>query len=440
MKHLTRLFLIFTWIFISSIPIYAGKVKQVTLDNGMVVILKENHSTPMVASIVCVRAGSKFEDTTNNGFTHFLEHLLFNGTENLSRLELNEGFKDHGGYINAFTQKDLTGYLFVIPSMFAEYAVKTQADQLFNSTLPEQEFPKERKIVIEEIKMYYDSPETQAEMYFDSLIYQATPYAQTVLGPIDVIETIPRERVLDYYRERYVPNNMIALFIGDFKAEEFIKVVNKYFGAKGKGQLPEKTNFEISPPYANKVLYREYPGKITKIHLVLPAPNYNQPGYYAADMLTQILNSGETSPLNRALTSGDDPLVTEMSVYLEATGDFSLLHFTADTDSPDKVQKIIATTTGFLSNLENHFIDSDQLKRIVTVNKTEQIYLEEKLHYYGIIQAPMLVNFGYDYITGYVDSLKTVSISDINQVSRDYFGPGKYLAMAAIPESAEENQ
>ena len=68
---------------------FAGQTKQITLSNGMVVILKENHSTPMVSSIVCVRAGSKFEDETNNGFTHFLEHLLFNGTENLSRIELN---------------------------------------------------------------------------------------------------------------------------------------------------------------------------------------------------------------------------------------------------------------------------------------------------------------------------------------------------------------
>ena len=94
MKKVLPAFLI---VIMAVIRLSAGEVRQLTLDNGMVVILKENHSTPMVSSIVCVRAGSKFEDESNNGFTHFLEHLLFDGTKNLDRIELNEGFKDHGG-------------------------------------------------------------------------------------------------------------------------------------------------------------------------------------------------------------------------------------------------------------------------------------------------------------------------------------------------------
>lgn len=418
----------------------AGEARQITLDNGLVVILKENHSTPMVSSIVCVRAGSKFEDETNNGFTHFLEHLLFNGTQNLSRIELNEGFKDHGGYINAFTRKDLTGYLFVIPSLFAEYAVATQADQLFNSVLPENEFPKERKIVIEEIKMNYDNPETQAEMFFDSLIYQGTPYSRTVLGPIGVIESISRQEVLDYFKERYVPNNMIALFIGDFKSEDFIKVIDKYFGLHEEGVLPIRQNFEINPPYNSQIYYTEYGSEVTKIHIAFPAPRFNQPGFYAMEMLAQILDSGEGSPLYKALIEGDDPLVTKMSVYLETNSDFSLLHFDASTNSPEKVERIVALTTGFLSNLENHPFDDKKLKRIVVKNKTEQIFLEEKLHYFGILQAPMLVNFGYDYISDYVDNLKRVTIGNIQRAAKEYLSDGKYLAMAAVPVKEEANQ
>jgi len=103
----------------SQIP---ARTVQITLDNGLVVVLKPNRSTPLVSGMICVRAGSKFEDESNNGFTHFLEHLLFNGTKTKSRLEFNEGFKNHGGYNNAFTQKDLTAYLFVIPTEFNEYA------------------------------------------------------------------------------------------------------------------------------------------------------------------------------------------------------------------------------------------------------------------------------------------------------------------------------
>jgi zinc protease len=394
----------------------------------------------MVASIVCVRAGSKFEDDSNNGFTHFLEHLLFDGTENLSRVDLNEGFSDHGGYINAFTQKDLTGYLFVIPSMFAEYAVKTQAEQLFGSTLPESEFPKERKVVIEEIKMNNDNPDDQAEVFFDSVTYQGTPYARTVLGPISNIETIPREEVLAYYKQRYVPNNMIALFIGDFKSEDFIKLINKYFGSEPRGVLPPQTKFKVSPPYGEQVHYLEYPSDITRIHLVFPAPMYNQKYYYAADVMAQILNSGEWSPLYKKLAAGDDPLVSEMSIYLEATDNHSLLHFTATTDDPAKIEQVIAIVRGYLPTLVDIPFADDYLKRVVIKNKTDQIYLEEKLHYYGIMQAPMLVNFGYDYIREYVDHLASVNVKDIQELAKQYYASGQFLAMAAVPEKAEEKQ
>jgi len=358
-------------VLVLPLMVFAGEARQITLDNGMVVLLIENHSTQMVSSIVCVRAGSKYEDATNNGFTHFLEHLLFNGTENQDRIELDEGFKNHGGYINAFTQKDLTGYLFVVPSIYSEFALRSQADQLFNSILPESEFPKERKIVIEEIKMNNDDPDNRAGEFFESLIYQGTPYARTVLGPKEIIETIPRENVLNYYRERYIPNNMIALFIGDFDSEEFIKLVDKYYGKSQSGVLPDIQKFEIDPPYSKEIQYLELPVEGTKIHCVFPAPHVSDPDYYAIDMLAQLLDSGESSPLYKALTKSDNPLINDMSFYLDSNKDFSLLHFTASLNNPENVQKIITSVSGFLANLPQWPFEKKQLERIVTKNKTE---------------------------------------------------------------------
>src|SRR5512138_923649 len=89
---------------------FAGKTTTYTLSNGMEVILKENHSSPLISSVVVVGAGSKYENEKNNGFTHLLEHMLFNGTEQRPREEFNEGIRDHGGYINAFTRQEMTGY------------------------------------------------------------------------------------------------------------------------------------------------------------------------------------------------------------------------------------------------------------------------------------------------------------------------------------------
>jgi predicted Zn-dependent peptidase len=408
-----------------------------TLDNGMVVVLKENRSTPLVSGVICVKAGSKFEDASNNGFTHFLEHLLFNGTKTKSRLELNEGFKDHGGYINAFTQKDLTAYLFVIPSEFTEYALEAQSDQLFNSTLPDSEFPKERKIVAEEINKDYDNPDYQAEMFFDSLAYQGTPYALSVLGPKEVIANIPREQVLAYYQQRYVPGNMIGLFIGDFQIETFGKLVNKYYGKILAGQPPAPQEFAINPPYDNQIHIKQYPTKVTYIHMIFPAPSYKDPDYYAIDMLAQLLDAGESSSLYKALTRKDDPLVNEMSVYLETQSDFSLVHFTASTDDPAKIDRVVAIVRRVFADAGKTTYEPKQMQRIIIGNKTSQIYLEEKLHYYGFQMASKLVNCGYAFIDNYVKNLEAVKPLQIQKAAGKYYGTGKYLAMAMVPPAEE---
>ncbi len=159
-----RLQLILTAILVSLLSgmAYAGLPStRVTLDNGMQVILVENHSSPMIASIVFVNAGARYENEFNNGSTHFLEHLLFDGTKTKTQEQLDDAIERHGGYINAFTRKELTGYLVLMPTQYIDYGLDVQSDQLFNSILPDDRFPKERKIVIEEIRQSDDDPTTR---------------------------------------------------------------------------------------------------------------------------------------------------------------------------------------------------------------------------------------------------------------------------------------
>ena len=149
--------------------------------NGMDVVLKENHSSPMIASIVFVRSGSKFETDFNNGATHFLEHLLFNGTASRTQEQISDRIKNLGGYINAFTRKEVTGYLSLVPREHIGEALDIQQDMLFNSIFPEDRFPKERKIVIEEIRKDSDSPDYVAELFHDRWAYQGSPYERQVV-------------------------------------------------------------------------------------------------------------------------------------------------------------------------------------------------------------------------------------------------------------------
>ena len=179
----------------SSNKTISGKsaLRRITLDNGLQVILKENHASPMATSLIFVKAGSKYENRFNNGVTHFLEHLLFDGTATHTQEEIEGGIERLGGYINAFTNKDFTAYLVLMPRDYIDYGLATQADMLFNSVFPMERFAKERKIVIEEIKQGDDREGSAAEAFFDEKAMAGTPYTRPVIGFEPIIANIPQQ-------------------------------------------------------------------------------------------------------------------------------------------------------------------------------------------------------------------------------------------------------
>jgi predicted Zn-dependent peptidase len=405
-----------------------------TLSNGMQVILKENHASPLVSSVVVVRAGSKFETVQNNGFTHLLEHMLFNGTEKRTREELNEGIKDHGGYINAFTEQEMTGYLIVMPREFIEFGLDIQADQLFNSILPEAEFPKERDIVVEEISKDNDNTENVAQDFFNSVVFAGTPYERPVIGYASTIRSVTRDEVIRYYKEYYIPNNMTALIIGDFETPEMKKLVERYFGKPPKGAMPISPDFQISIPFGSEIKIKRYPhANNTYIQISFPAPIYSQPDFYAFDVLSQYLNSGESSPLSQALTAGESPLASEVSVNLEIQKEFSLMNVSVRTDKPENVEPILKKTLEVLQGLPAYRFSEQDIRRVVVPNKVNEIRLEEKLHYYGIMKAPYLATCGYDFLENYVDNLSAVKPEQVASIAAKYFIDPKYVACALEP-------
>jgi predicted Zn-dependent peptidase len=416
------------------IPVAAATETTIyTLPNGMEIILKENHATPLISSVVVVGAGSKFEDERNNGFTHLLEHMLFNGTKHRTREELNEGIKDHGGYINAFTRQEMTGYLIVMPREFIEFGLDIQSDQLFNSVLPESEFPKERDIVAEEIRKDNDNIENIAQDFFNSIIFAGTPYARPVIGFENTIRGVSRDEVLAYYRERYVPNNMTALIIGDFETPKMKKLVARFFGKASAGPLPEAREFPVAFPFGTEIEIKRFPTDNTFMQISLPAPRYDDPDFHAFDVLVQMLNAGESSPLLQALTGGEQPLASDVSAGLEIQKEFSLLNISIKADKPENLEAIVRKTAGVLKTLpERRFTESD-IRRVVVPNKVNEIRLEEKLHYYGIMKAPYLATCGYEFLEDYVENLSRVAPRQVMDAAVKYFSEPKFVACALIP-------
>jgi zinc protease len=414
----------------------AGETTFYTLDNGMQVILKESHAAPLISSVIIVKAGSKFESEKNNGFTHLLEHMLFNGTETRTREQIEDGINDYGGYINAFTRQEMTGYLVVMPSEFIEQGLDIQSDQLFNSILPADQFPKERDIVVEEIKKDNDVAGNIAYDYFNSVKFAGTPYARPVIGYEETIRKVSRDEVMAYYKKYYVPNNMTAFISGDFEIPEMKRLIQKYYGSVPRGPEPEFTEFEVSPNYDSEIHIKKYPSDVTYIDIALPGPPCGDEGFYAFDFLAQYLDS-DASPLSKALLKGEDPITTMVSVGLDVQSEFTMMDISIRADDTANIEKIAQTTLNILKKTaRNEFSDSD-IKRVVIPNRVDEIKLEEKLHYYGIIKAPYLATCGYEFVENYVKKLSKVTTADISTVAGKYLADPEYIVTALAPEGGK---
>jgi zinc protease len=404
-----------------------------SLPCGMRIILVEKHANPMIACMVYVNAGSKYETDSNNGVTHFLEHLLFDGTKSKSRMDITEGIRSKGGYINAFTQKELTCYMVLMPKEFIESGLDVLSDMLVNSIFPDTELAKERKIVIEEIKKDEDNIDYQVEKFFDAEVYKGTSYARPVLGNENIISTISKEEIINYYRTYYQPSNMIALVIGDFQSKAMKKLLEKYFGAKIAHPVSLAEQAGWIPPTGTEVKYKEVNTQDTYVNFCFDAPRYDSPDYFAFDMLTEILNLGESSPLYKTLTQGPDPLATQVSASLNTQKEFSTLNLSILTNSPEKVEKILNSTGSVLQDLTQKPPAEEQLQRVIVSSKTHRYYQEEKLHFYGMMVAPVLVTSGWEFWDSYIDNLEKVTPKMVQTVAKKYFSDPKYIATVVKP-------
>lgn len=440
----------FILIIFVAVSFSQAKDSTYQLDNGMKVILKENHSSPMVASIIFVKSGSKYESKYENGITHFLEHLLFDGTTHLSREQLDNSISDLGGYINAFTRKEFTAFLVLLPKQYIDYGLTVQADMLFNSNFPENEMVKERKVVIEEINRDSDAPSAIAESFFTQKAYANTSYNRPILGYSTFIENIPRDAVIAYWKKYYTPQNMTALIIGDFNKENMKKILDSTLGSidfkslttstetdslMGEKQAQETAVPPINQGSINGQQIFDTVANVTStyINFSFAAPQFSDSNYLPFDLLSQYLNTDEISPLLKALKSGDNPLATEASVSLQTYKEFSRLEITTITDHPENSDKIIATILKQIKSTENLLEDKETIEGIKTSVKCQDIYLSEKLHYYAFMVAPMMMTTGWDFVQTYPERLSKVTWSECQNAAKKWLANPQYIATVVKP-------
>jgi predicted Zn-dependent peptidase len=223
-------------------------IKKYTCQNGVRVILENIPTVRSVAIGVWIGTGSRNEILSNNGISHFLEHMFFKGTKTRSALDIAEAFDSIGGQVNAFTSKEYTCYYAKVLDNHAPFALDVLADMFFNSTFEEEELVKEKNVVYEEIKMYEDTPDDIVHDLLSKAIYENHSLGYPILGTEETLATFTGNTLRDYVHNMYTPDRVVVSIAGNID-ESFIKEVEKIFGSYEGGQRKteeEKPTFHMN--------------------------------------------------------------------------------------------------------------------------------------------------------------------------------------------------
>lgn len=304
------------------------------LNNGLKVLLIVNPALPMVGANVVVKIGSSFETFSTSGMSHMLEHLLFNGTTSRPQKQLYDDVDRIGGYNNASTAEFYTNFMMVTPAENIKKGMEIQADMLFNSILPAEKFEKEKGIVLEEISKSLADPQEQLERNTLSVLFNGHALSLPTLGTYSTIQSLSRDAVNSFYKNNYVPNNMILSVIGNFRTSTMLPLIKEIYGKARPGQVRREEDPEWATGYQaptlsarrNTVVYhRFYDGEDNVLQVFFQLPQSQSSEYFqllnvVIDKNKDAIQSSLKSEFGQNLKSLKlSTRLTHLSNVLEAT-------------------------------------------------------------------------------------------------------------------------
>lgn len=267
-----------------------------TLDNGLRVVLENIDYVKSVSVGLWIENGSRNEDLKNNGISHFIEHMMFKGTENRTALQIAECIEDVGGQINAFTGKEATCYYIKILNSHMELALEVLSDMLFNSKFKEEDIEKEKGVVIEEISMTEDSPEDVLSDLHCKAIWGDDSISYPILGTLETVKSFKRSDIVDYINKYYIPENSVISICGNFDINKLEKLINKYFGNWSSGENKNITCYS-KPKIENNHLFKNKNIEQLHISLGFEGLELGNDDMYPLVLLSNVLGGGASSVL-----------------------------------------------------------------------------------------------------------------------------------------------
>ena len=403
------------------------------LPNGQTIVISEIHNNPIVTIDTWVKTGSINEDDSNNGISHFLEHLFFKGTKEHQTGEIDRILESKGAIINAASSKDFTHYYITIPSKDFDTALELHSDMLLNPQIPRKELEKERKVVLEEIAKDANTPSKIVYNNLNNLMYTTHPYKRQVIGTEDVVGTIRREEILEYFNQYYPPSNMITIVVGDIDTQKTLNKIQEVFNQPYKKAKLKIFNKE-KPLNIQKRKVEYYDTQSGYMMLGFRSTDINNKDMFALDVLAEILGGNKSSRLNRNIKEqkGLAYSISSSNISLKNDG---LFYITANfiPQNADKLEKQIFAT---ITEIQNYGITDEELTTAKNKIIQDTYYSRESTtniaSELGYIMTLTGNSILYD---KYIDRIKNVDKYEVQKAAKKYLGVNKSAVSILLPNS-----
>ena len=345
------------------------KSKEETLGNGLRVLILERRELPLVCTLLCYTVGSRDEGRGETGLSHFLEHMMFKGTRRLKRGEIDKITSMLGGQNNAWTGKDSTGYYFQVASDRWEKVLEIEADRMRGCVLDPREFEREKKVVLEELRMGRDEPWRVLCQEVEAAAFQVHPYHHPIIGWEEELARVTREKMLDYYRRNYGPDRAVLVLCGDLDPEMALESVKRFFGnVPPTGSTRPFAPAEPPQEGPRRVEVRA-PGNLARLAVAWKGVRVSDPEDPVLDLAAAILGGGRASRLYKRLVKGEG-LAGSISVYNEShldPGLFWVLVELKEGAPPERVEQVVEEEAARLGARTPGKVELDRAKaRILT--------------------------------------------------------------------------
>ncbi len=415
---------------------------QTQLPNGLTVLLREAHSAPVISWWLAYRVGSRNEPTGKTGISHWVEHMMFKGTERFPAGALDREIDRAGGQWNAFTSMDATKYFETLPANKIDIALEAEADRMTKALFDADETESERTVIISERQGAENQPTFWLQEELRGAAFRVHGYHHEIIGDETDLRTMTRDDLYGHYRRHYQPSNAAAIAVGAFDTREMLAKIERLYGAIEGGAAPDLFSRTEPEQQGERRVIVERPGNTAFFELCHRAPAATHEDWFKLRLLDAILSGSsgasdnKTSRLYQALVKSE--IAAGVGAWMTPTVDpylYSIIVTLRDGRSPAEAEAALLKE---IARLHSHGVSEAELNKARKQTRATFAYSRESVteQAYGLAQSFILGDV--DWFDKFSERLMRVTAADVQEAAARYLVPQRRIVGILNPIAQDE--